>query len=563
MTAEERQKAILHNQDIAKLGRLGTEQLSRVGANLYRAVMAAYRKGGTIAVAVEKEMKPVPEIIAKGMALAHIHGRYRGILNAKKAGATVLAFRRTSETYDKAVDWLRKRMEVSKKDLAALEELYHAQALNISKGLETWVDSKMERAAMDVVQQGMTTREGTRVMAEAMEAVGMVPHNSFTAEALFRTQTKLAYGAARWQENQEEWVQEILWGYKYVTVGDDRVRPTHEALEGMTAPKDDPIWNTIWPPNGWACRCDILDLFDEREIVKPDAATIAAGPDKGFDYNPGKMFLKEATQSPVAPVTTKPEIRIPEQPVEKPPEVVPEKPTEERPSWEPGKRTYATESEFRKARAQYAIKLEKEWRAGLADTERIAKEGAKIPAYPPRMFTEGNVPSATLDMVKRTEKTLQNIEAFMHPDVASIIQEKGISVYAQHPQTRASSSENDITVPEDCSDATLFHEIGHVIEKTIPELKKKCFLWRDSRRDPQKGTMLLSEVTGNSKYGKEERVVVDDFIDPYVGKVYPGGGTEVFSMGLQQFATPESLRLFAEKDFDHFSFIVGILKGEL
>jgi SPP1 gp7 family putative phage head morphogenesis protein len=245
-------------------------------------------------------MKPVHEIIAKGMALGHLHGRYRGILNAKKAGATVFAFRRTSETYDRAVDWLRKRMEVSKKDLDALEELYSAQALNISKNLEEWVDSKMETAAMNVVAEGMTTREGTRAMIEAMQSVGILPaeittpKQAYLGETVFRTQTKLAYGAARWQEDQEDWVQEILWGYKYVTIGDDRVRPTHAALEGATAPKDDPIWNTIWPPNGWACRCDILDLFDEREIVKPDPATIAAGPDKGFGYNPGKLFLKAA-----------------------------------------------------------------------------------------------------------------------------------------------------------------------------------------------------------------------------------------------------------------------------
>jgi SPP1 gp7 family putative phage head morphogenesis protein len=51
--------------------------------------------------------------------------------------------------------------------------------------------------------------------------------------------------------------------WKYETAGDDRVRPAHRALDGMTRPWDDPVWDTLQVPNGWRCRCDIVAVWGE------------------------------------------------------------------------------------------------------------------------------------------------------------------------------------------------------------------------------------------------------------------------------------------------------------
>lgn len=60
---------------------------------------------------------------------------------------------------------------------------------------------------------------------------------------------------------------------EYVTVGDTRVRPEHEVLNGKKWPLSDVIWNTIWPPNGWNCRCTVLpvDAGPEGEQAKEQA----------------------------------------------------------------------------------------------------------------------------------------------------------------------------------------------------------------------------------------------------------------------------------------------------
>ena len=55
----------------------------------------------------------------------------------------------------------------------------------------------------------------------------------------------------------------------------------------------------------------------------------------------------------------------------------------------------------------------------------------------------------------------------------------------------------------------------------------------------------------------------DKFVDPYVGKVYDGyfgeKATEVVSMGIERFHSPESMKEFRDKDPDHFHFILGVL----
>lgn len=45
---------------------------------------------------------------------------------------------------------------------------------------------------------------------------------------------------------------------EYSTAGDNRVRAEHKALDKFTAPPTDTIWNTIYPPNAWNCRCTVV-----------------------------------------------------------------------------------------------------------------------------------------------------------------------------------------------------------------------------------------------------------------------------------------------------------------
>lgn len=88
-------------------------------------------------------------------------------------------------------------------------------------------------------------------------------------ETVFRTNAASAAGAGRWKQYNDPEVADLFFGYRYLSQGDHRSRPLHKAMNGFMALKDDPIWKTIWVPNGYNCRCKI------RPVRKRDA--ISAG----------------------------------------------------------------------------------------------------------------------------------------------------------------------------------------------------------------------------------------------------------------------------------------------
>lgn len=78
-----------------------------------------------------------------------------------------------------------------------------------------------------------------------------------------------------------------VWGYRWQTAGDERVRESHALLQGTTLPRTDPFWTTTWPPIDYNCRCYVEVLVEEEDIVQPPKHVPVA---PGFGRNPFKEF---------------------------------------------------------------------------------------------------------------------------------------------------------------------------------------------------------------------------------------------------------------------------------
>lgn len=104
-----------------------------------------------------------------------------------------------------------------------------------------------------------------------------------------RTEYQHAYQSAimahQWESLQTDYLE-------YSTVGDERVRPEHQALDKFTAPKNHPIWHKIYPPNGWACRCTVIPgkvHNSEKKMTVSEAGKMMKDylKDTPFDNNVG------------------------------------------------------------------------------------------------------------------------------------------------------------------------------------------------------------------------------------------------------------------------------------
>jgi hypothetical protein len=97
------------------------------------------------------------------------------------------------------------------------------------------------------------------------------------------------------------------------------------------------------------------------------------------------------------------------------------------------------------------------------------------------------------------------------------------------------------------------HELGHALEHSDGYVAGRA---RDFLNERTRGEE--PEWLGDN-YRETEVTKRDKFLDPYMGKIYPSGNTEIISMGLEQFwADPLK---FAQADPEYFDFIYDLLRG--
>jgi SPP1 gp7 family putative phage head morphogenesis protein len=145
-------------------------------------------------------------------------------------------------------------------------------------------------------------------------ASGEIVRTTFNAARLkliYDTNTRMAYAAGQWE--RIEATRRTHPYLRYVTQRDDKVRPAHRSWDGVTLPSDDSFWASHMPPNGWRCRCRVVQVNrrdyergttptgapmkkERPEVVMRDwldkatgeVRQVPAGIDPGFGYNPGQ-----------------------------------------------------------------------------------------------------------------------------------------------------------------------------------------------------------------------------------------------------------------------------------
>ena len=81
---------------------------------------------------------------------------------------------------------------------------------------------------------------------------------------------------------------------QYRTQRDKKVRPEHAALDRVTLPMTDSFWKEFYPPNGWNCRCTVVQVRKSKYPETPHDEAMALGEEatgkdtkRIFRFNPG------------------------------------------------------------------------------------------------------------------------------------------------------------------------------------------------------------------------------------------------------------------------------------
>lgn len=120
-------------------------------------------------------------------------------------------------------------------------------------------------------------------------------YNRVYAQTEYDTAIGQAQSAIAWDTFEQE--KDVLSNLEYVAVLDPNTSDICEPLNGIIAPVDDPIWDTIAPLNHFKCRCVLQATEkDVSDNIKEQAKESIDNMDDVFKNNPGKskqIFSKD------------------------------------------------------------------------------------------------------------------------------------------------------------------------------------------------------------------------------------------------------------------------------
>lgn len=254
---------------------------------------------------------------------------------------------------ERAVEYFRSRGTRIAGDWKTVAAAVRASSFSVAGVMKAQVLDDIRSALQDAIDTGQTYGDFKRGLVPKLQAAGwwgrwpadletgeILPGKGIKPrrlETIFRTNVQGAYMAGRYKGMIEASDSHPYWMYSAIM--DGRTRPAHQLLNGRVFRWDDPVWNVIYPPNGYNCRCRVRPL-SQADMTKKglalskgghlDTVTVDLGkrggkidvigvrdpatgqrfaPDPGFDHNPSAAWSLDVELARRVAAIRSPEIR--------------------------------------------------------------------------------------------------------------------------------------------------------------------------------------------------------------------------------------------------------------
>jgi|Deesub1362A_J573_1020465.scaffolds.fasta_scaffold00533_20 SPP1 gp7 family putative phage head morphogenesis protein len=203
----------------------------------------------------DTDLKEFADILFNTVFTAYLKGRADVIEDVSKkqfAETTLEPF-----PFDEAVRFFKEKIPVPPEFFKELEAELKPKFFSISRVEVFDTITEIHSRLLSSLEEGKTFRDFKNEIDEIMLRTGRDPLNPFHLETVFKTNIQQAYGAGLWEQITDPETKHMIAYLRYSAILDERTRPSHAQMHGYTAPPDDPIWKTWFPPNGFNCRCTV------------------------------------------------------------------------------------------------------------------------------------------------------------------------------------------------------------------------------------------------------------------------------------------------------------------
>lgn len=155
----------------------------------------------------------------------------------------------------------------------------HQHAFTVAKMMDLDLLAQVRGSLDDALANGVTFRDWSEQLMPTLQAAGwwgrkdvIDPATGATVnarlgtpsrlETIFRTNMQSAYAAGQWRQIEDQ--ADIAPYLMYDAVDDFRTRPLHRSWDRKVLPVTHRWWHTHYPPNGYNCRCGVIQLSAEE-----------------------------------------------------------------------------------------------------------------------------------------------------------------------------------------------------------------------------------------------------------------------------------------------------------
>lgn len=174
-----------------------------------------------------------------------------------------------------AVEYLKQKGVDVSWDWQDMLDDAHATAFTVAKTAGMDVANDIYDAVVRAAENGETLTEFSRQLTPVLQGKGWwgrtevanpdtgdiqtatlgTPHRLKT---IYLTNMQSAYMAGRYAEMMDSVNTHPYW--QYVAINDSRTRDSHRKMHGRVYAATDPVWNTMYPPLDFRCRCRVRPL---------------------------------------------------------------------------------------------------------------------------------------------------------------------------------------------------------------------------------------------------------------------------------------------------------------
>ncbi len=417
-------------------------------------------------------------------------------------------------------------------------------------------------------------------------------HAETRAELLLRMHGFQAYAAASYRTMDAQ--RDVFPYWQYQSMGDQKVRDTHAALDGKVLPADSDFWKNHFPPWEWGCRCQVVPMTEDEvddmrraEMHKPlesrdvldglarakveQERKLVLGPNQifdlrtqreqgksdGYEWSPGELripleTLRDRYDSEVwakfeawAQTTGIPETGAT--------------------VWEwLGGKALTPSGKLAKSTALAKAARFSDLRASLAAISASPwTREEKARKFHAALELPGPLRSSIGYRNSKVEPNVDEGFSFVRRMTAATVLD-GPPVLVMHRRYRAAADPRGGFIDgKSMRVATVIHEMGHIVEGRNPAALARSVAFRSSRTAGEIPRWL------GPGYGRQEVALEDQWEELggrlYSGKVYLNRrtgadfATEILSIGLQRLY--ENPAEFFLNDPEYFAFVVDSLRG--